>query len=131
MGRRGGDLAPGTDPGETAMLGWALVCGTVLASPLLVAAAQGHRDLGSTLTTWGLLLVVSWLGCNLVGGLLDALDPGRRFVEADPDDEGATPTATSAPPTSPTPPAVSVDDLAATVDDDADVTTPGGGGHGG
>lgn len=154
MGRRDSDTdaAPdvAADPGASAMLGWALVCGTVLASPMLLAAAQGQRDVVDTVQLYGLLLVASWIGCNVLGGLLDMLDTPRQHFEDDGDPPAAAPGPTSngsaAPtrPETPTRPATStatsssdaagptsVDQLAGDVTDAADVGSPSAGGQGG
>jgi hypothetical protein len=128
-------VAPGTDPDDSALLGWALVCGTVLASPLLVGAAQGERDLASTLGTWLVLLVVSWLGCNLVGGLLELLGgEARRADDTVAGTAGGESPWSAGGPTGAPDSGTRVDppDPAGTADgpadDDADVAAPGGAG---
>jgi hypothetical protein len=55
---------------EEAHLAIALLAGTVVASPVLLAALSGRREVASTLGLYVAAIVASWVVVGLIGGAL-------------------------------------------------------------
>jgi hypothetical protein len=72
---------PGLDLLEDAHTPIALLVGTVVASPVLLAALSGRQDVGTAAALYAAAIIGSWLVVGLLAGALAAA--GRGPTEAD------------------------------------------------
>lgn len=69
----------------------ALLAGTVVASPVLLAALGGRQDVGGAVGLWLLAIAGCWIVAGVVGGALTMSSPRRADTEppTDPDEAHA------------------------------------------